>query len=132
MINLYNYNKTSVKQIQSGFTLIELMVVMAIIAVLASIALPRFSDYRKRAFDTRALSDLRNIAAAEEVYFLDSESYMPCNNDGCSKLPGITRLSNGTSITVQVDQDSFFAESQNSKGTGKRYTWDSKLGGLQD
>jgi len=62
---------------QKGFTLIELMIVIAIIGILAAIAIPQFSAYRKRAYNSAAESDLKNFTTAQEAYFVDNQTY--CN-----------------------------------------------------
>jgi len=63
---------------QKGFTLIELMIVIAIIGILAAIAIPQFSIYRKRGYNSAAQSDLRNFVTAQEAYYVDELTY--CNN----------------------------------------------------
>jgi type IV pilus assembly protein PilA len=60
-----------------GFTLIELMIVIAIIGILAAIAIPQFSAYRKRSYNAGAEADLRNAATAQEAYFVDFSRYSP-------------------------------------------------------
>jgi len=63
------------KQTEKGFTLIELMIVVAIIGILAAIAIPQFSAYRIKAFNSAAQSDLRNMKLAEEGLFADYQLY---------------------------------------------------------
>lgn len=58
-----------------GFTLIELMVVVLIIAILIAIAIPTFLGMRKRAQDRAAQSDLRNGYTAAKAFFTDDETY---------------------------------------------------------
>jgi type IV pilus assembly protein PilA len=60
---------------KEGFTLIELMIVIAIIGILAAIAIPQFSAYRQRSYNSAAQADLRNAATAQEAYFVDEKSY---------------------------------------------------------
>jgi len=55
------------KKLQKGFTLIELMIVVAIIGILAAIAIPQFSEYTKKGEDKAAQSDLRNLITTAVV-----------------------------------------------------------------
>jgi prepilin-type N-terminal cleavage/methylation domain-containing protein len=65
----------------SAFTLIELLIVVAIIAILAAIAVPNFLEAQVRSKVSRAQSDLRTIATGVESYFVDYNSYPPGNFD---------------------------------------------------
>ncbi len=69
-----------------GFTLVELMIVVAIIGILAAIAIPQFAAYRQRAFNSSAQSDVRNFKTAEEVLQADNQVYGSSNAN--ATLPG--------------------------------------------
>ncbi len=58
-----------------GFTLIELMVVVMIIAVLIAIAIPSFLGFRKSAQDRAAQSEIRNVLLSEKAYWLEKGDY---------------------------------------------------------
>jgi type IV pilus assembly protein PilA len=59
-----------------GFSLLELLVVLAIIGVLAAIAIPQFLSYRARGVDSQMKSDLKNAALAMDSYFAENK-YTP-------------------------------------------------------
>jgi type IV pilus assembly protein PilA len=60
---------------EEGFTLIELMVVVLIIAILLAIAIPTFLGARSRAQDRAAQSNLRNALTTEKTYYTDAQAY---------------------------------------------------------
>src|ERR1051326_1280725 len=60
---------------EEGFTLIELMVVVLIIAILIAIAIPTFLGARKRAQDKQAQSNIRNGLTAEKTYYVDGQAH---------------------------------------------------------
>lgn len=114
----------------NGFTLLELLFVMAIVMALASIAVPQYNAYRARAYDGRALADLRNVAIAEEAYYLDHEQYLSCDESNCAMLPGIARVSAGVELSIIASEDAFTGTSQHQRGSGREFLWDSDEGGL--
>ncbi len=78
---------TKMMRNNEGFTLIELMIVIAIIGILAAIAIPQFSAYRTRSYNAAAEADLRNAATAQEAYYVDNQHYV---NNPATNLYGAT------------------------------------------
>ena len=66
-----------------GFTLIELMIVVAIIAILAAIAIPQYKRFQAKAKAAEAKTNLGAIATAEESYHAEHDKYI-----ACAKTPG--------------------------------------------
>lgn len=113
-----------------GFTLIELIIIIAIIGVLAAIAIPQFSNYRSRAFDTAAIADLRNAMTAQEAYYVDWEKY----TDSELVLIGSYNLyiTDGVEFSIAVFVDNFYRmETYHPSGTGLVYRIDGPGGSIE-
>jgi prepilin-type N-terminal cleavage/methylation domain-containing protein len=63
------------KRDERGFTLVELLIVIAIISILAAIAIPQFAAYRARAVEASMVADAKNFATAQEVVFTECFAY---------------------------------------------------------
>lgn len=60
---------------RNGFTLIELLIVVAIIGILAAVAIPQFSSYRIKGYNSNALSDLKMLKINLESMYADHNAY---------------------------------------------------------
>ena len=78
-----------------GFTLIELLIVVVIIGLLATIAIPKLSNTKQKAYVAQMKSDLKNLATAEEAFFYDSTYYT-------SSLPALNNFRSSTGVTLSV------------------------------
>ena len=116
----------------SGFTLVELLIVVAIIGILAAIAIPQFAAYRAKAYCSAAKSDLANYAIAQEAYFTDYNAYSTAATlTGFTASTGVTlgtptTAATGFTVTAQHTQ----CQQGSTGGTTGIYTWDSTTGGL--
>ena len=88
------------QHLQQGFTLIELMIVVAIIGILAAIGLPAYQDYTKRAYVSEGLS-LASAAKAAVTEYYAVHSRWPANN-AVAGLASATSISSSAVKSVEV------------------------------
>jgi type IV pilus assembly protein PilE len=87
-------------RISKGFTLIEMMVVVALIAIMAAIALPSYREYIKKSRRAEAQSYLMNIALRQQQFLVDTRSYSALSPDNIASQP--SNVSGAYTVTMNV------------------------------
>jgi prepilin-type N-terminal cleavage/methylation domain-containing protein len=119
---LYCFGMSPLRVRQGGFTLIEMLVVVAIMGILTAIALPQFAGRQALAYDKRVQSDCRLAAAAQEAYFVDQLIY---SND-CTALPAFVKSAGVTFLDCTGDQETFRVETTH-PNSNQTCSWDSSV-----
>ncbi|MDD9304601.1 MAG: prepilin-type N-terminal cleavage/methylation domain-containing protein [Desulfobacter sp.] len=96
---------------KKGFTLIELMIVVAIIGILAAIAIPNFMSYQCKAKQSEAKSNLGDIRKTQEAYYAEKDAYAALGTVGWSLKGGAAsgrydytmNSANSTGFVAQAD-----------------------------
>ena len=114
-------------QNQRGFTLLEMMVVVAIIAVLAGILIPNFSRARSQAQTSACVGNEKIIATALELYFTDKQAYPATSTVGGSGNTFMTAMSgymNQTPIDPAAGSTGYYSYTNTSAGGVYSYNID--------
>lgn len=90
---------------QKGFTLIELMIVIAIVGILAAIAIPQFNLYRVKGFKATTRSDVKNAHTAVQAWYADNRTGTPPETDttGPAQLVNYTAAFVSSGVRIVVD-----------------------------
>jgi len=113
------------KKSQKGFTLIELMIVIAIIGILAAIAIPQFSAYKARGYNASSKSEVKNAYTAAQAFLSDSPGGTPTlaiiaaygYQQGANTTTVVTGAAGGVTTITAVHSGGGSTFSINSVGT---------------
>lgn len=110
-------NRINSARNEKGFTLIELLIVIAIIGILAAIAIPQFNQYKARAYNSDAKSNLHNMYLGCKAYWADEGSASACSLTQVTKTTYGYVQSTSVSVSLAGNETTFLATGQHIDST---------------